>query len=86
MAALLVRDLDDEVKEKLKVISKANGRSLEAQVRHILTQEVSKIEYAWINLNESADLGTRIHGWLEGEQVDLDIPARSDPATREDLF
>jgi hypothetical protein len=50
---------------------------MEAQARYILTQEVNKIEYAWVNLEEPLDLGTKIHNWFEGEWVDLDIPPRT---------
>lgn len=38
MAQLLVRNLPEEVKERLKRRAEANGRSLEAEVRDILAQ------------------------------------------------
>lgn len=37
MAQLLVRDLDDAVKQRLRVLAARHNRSLEAEVRHILT-------------------------------------------------
>ncbi len=37
MATALVRDLDDEVYERLKTRSAGNHRSLEAELREILT-------------------------------------------------
>ncbi len=41
MAQLIVRNLDDGVKEKLKVQAKLHGRSLEAEVRAILSTVLS---------------------------------------------
>jgi plasmid stability protein len=38
MAQILVRNLDDATVERLKARAKANGRSLEAEVRCILEQ------------------------------------------------
>lgn len=37
MAQLLVRDLDDGVKQRLRVLAARHNRSLEAEARHILT-------------------------------------------------
>lgn len=41
MAQLVVRNLDDEVKERLKERANKNGRSLEAEVRYILSASVA---------------------------------------------
>lgn len=41
MAQLVVRNLDDEVKERLKQRAEKNGRSLEAEVRYILSASVA---------------------------------------------
>jgi antitoxin FitA len=38
MAQILVRDLPDDVKEKLRRNAEAHGRSLEAEVRDVLTR------------------------------------------------
>lgn len=40
MAAITVRGLDDEVHRALSRRAKAHGRSMEAEVRHILTDKV----------------------------------------------
>jgi plasmid stability protein len=40
MAALSIRDLDDEVRERLRVRAAEHGRSMEAEVRAILTDAV----------------------------------------------
>ena len=40
MKALTVRDVDEKVYERLRALAKANGRSLQSQVRMILEREV----------------------------------------------
>ena len=40
MGNLTVRNLDDRVIEGLKAAAKANERSLEGEVRHVLTRQV----------------------------------------------
>ena len=42
MGSLTVRNLNDNVIEALKVHAKANHRSLEAEVRYLLTQRVDR--------------------------------------------
>ena len=41
MAQLVVRNLEDDVKERLQARAKSKGRSLEAEVRNILTEVTS---------------------------------------------
>lgn len=41
MGSLLIRDLDDEVKARLRVRAAENGRSMEAEARALLTSAVS---------------------------------------------
>lgn len=41
MAAVSIRRLDDEVKERLRVRAAQHGRSLEAEIRAILTEAVA---------------------------------------------
>ena len=41
MAVLTIRDLDDEVRDKLRIRAAHNKRSMEAEVRAILTEAVS---------------------------------------------
>lgn len=41
MAALSIRDLDDDVREKLRVRAARHGRSMEAEVRCILAEAVA---------------------------------------------
>jgi plasmid stability protein len=40
MATLLIRNLDDAVKERLRARARANGRSLEAEAREVLAASV----------------------------------------------
>ena len=54
MAQLLVRDLPDEVKERLRRRATAHGRSLEAEVREIL----SRVEETPATADEKEGLGT----------------------------
>lgn len=43
MGNLTIRNLDDHVIEQLKVQAKQNHRSLEGEVRHLLTQRVDRL-------------------------------------------
>ena len=43
MGTLTIRNLDDHVIESLKKQAKANQRSLEGEVRHLLTQQVFRV-------------------------------------------
>lgn len=42
MANLTIRNLDDEVAKTLKAQAKAHDRSLEAELRHLLTQAAAQ--------------------------------------------
>jgi len=42
MGRIIIRNLDDDVIARLKARAQANGRSLEAEVRHVLTQAASR--------------------------------------------
>ncbi len=73
MAALSIRDLDDSVREKLRLRAAQHGRSMEAEIRAILTEAVT-------DEPPRADLFgalTERFGRLGG--VDLDLPARATP-------
>lgn len=47
MAQVLVRQLDDEVVDRLKRRAKEHGRSLQSEVRTILEDAVPDYEGAW---------------------------------------
>lgn len=71
MASITVRNLDDELKQRLRVRAAANGRSMEQEVREILR----------VTLREDGgpvrNIGTAIHDLFRPlGGVDLEIPAR----------
>lgn len=73
MADLSIRNVDDRVKQRLRVRAARHGRSMEAEVRAIL-------EDAVCDPSLSGDLFTAIverFGALGG--VDVDLPARTAP-------
>lgn len=75
MAALTIRDLDDAIRDKLRVRAAENGRSMEAEVREILADAVRPAAEgeAWL-----ARLRARFAeiGFVEPDE--LVIPPRSD--------
>ncbi len=51
MSAITVRQLPDEVKQRLRMRAAANGRSMEAEARAILTDalaEERRIDFTWV--------------------------------------
>jgi plasmid stability protein len=69
MAQLLVRNLEEDVKAKLRVLAAQHGRSMEEEVRAILRQAVAPV------VRPSGGLGTEIaalfkgNGLREGEEI-----------------
>ena len=59
MAQLIVRNLDDEVKEKLKAQAVRNGRSLEGEVRDILEMAMAELPAA--KPKDKMGLGWEMH-------------------------
>jgi antitoxin FitA len=80
MAALSIRDLDDSVKEKLRLRAARNGRSMEAEIRSILTAAATEEERPRTDLFSAL---TDRFGQLGG--VELDIPARTTPPRAADF-
>ncbi|MGD0394742.1 MAG: Arc family DNA-binding protein [Acidimicrobiales bacterium] len=71
MAAVSIRNLDDTVRERLRVRAAAHGRSMEAEMRAILIEAVREPD-------DDEDLLEALaarFGELGG--VDLDLPPRS---------
>ncbi|MGI8404377.1 MAG: FitA-like ribbon-helix-helix domain-containing protein [Thermomicrobiales bacterium] len=60
MAALTIRNLDDDVKAKLRIRAAHNGRSMEAEVREILAEAVDEAESAdaMLEVVESTNIPT----------------------------
>lgn len=71
MAAISVRDLDEDVAARLKMRAARHGRSMEAEVRAILTEAVSAGEDELPNLAQAIRERFAAVGG-----VDLEIPLR----------
>lgn len=71
MSSIIVRGLDDGVKKQLAVQAKEHGRSMEAEVRFILTKAARKPHIGVALLAAAQDIGG-----IE----ELPIPARDDVA------
>lgn len=70
MATLTIRNIDDDLKARLRVEAAQHGHSMEEEVRTILRAVLNKPRVP-------QGLGTRIHQrFLEVGGVDLDLPAR----------
>jgi plasmid stability protein len=79
MAAVSIRDLDDGVKDRLRVRAARNGRSMEAEIRAILTAAVDEPDASHGLFTELLDRFGEIGG------VELDLPARANVARAPDL-
>lgn len=71
MAALSIRDLDDAVTEKLRLRAARNGRSMEAEIRAILTTAVSDDASGTDLFSALTERFAQLGG------ADLDLPART---------
>lgn len=81
MAAVSIRDLDDTVKEKLRIRAARHGRSMEAEIRAILTAAVTEEA-------PQADLFSALtarFAQLGGLDLNLDLPERATPPRAADL-
>jgi plasmid stability protein len=71
MSTLTVRNLDSELKTRLRVRAAQNGRSMEAEAREILR--------ASLTASPRTGLGTRIHDRFAGLGLDkLEMPRRDE--------
>jgi plasmid stability protein len=66
MANTLVRDLDDAVYERLKARAAGNNRSLEAELREILTGASAQVDIATA-LVEAEAMRRRLEGRPHGD-------------------
>jgi plasmid stability protein len=71
MAAVSIRNLDDTVRERLRVRAAAHGRSMEAEMRAILVEAVREPSDDERLLEALADRFGELGG------VDLELPPRS---------
>ncbi len=71
MASITIRDLDDEVKTRLRVRASAQGRSMEEEVRLILAEAVDR------ETVPAGGLGTAIHELFKPfGGIELELPPR----------
>jgi plasmid stability protein len=68
MARLVVRQLDDDVKEKLKRRARCHGRSTEEEVREVLRNAVKS------EGGEPMGLGSRLAARFRGIGIEEEIP------------
>lgn len=72
MATLMIRDLDEAVKARLRVRAARNGRSMEAEARAILAAAVAE-------LADRRGLGSRIRQrFADVDDVDIVLPPRTE--------
>ncbi|MET8147712.1 FitA-like ribbon-helix-helix domain-containing protein [Actinoplanes sp. NPDC049668] len=71
MAALSIRDLDDSVKEKLRLRAARHGRSMEVEIRMILIAAAAEERPGCDLFSALAERFAQMAG------VDLDVPART---------
>ncbi len=71
MAAVSIRGLDERVKERIRVRAARHGRSMEAEMRAILTDAVSEPEEDRGLLGALLDRVSALGG------VELELPVRS---------
>ena len=69
MAQLVVRNLEDDVKERIRAQARKHGRSMEEEVREILR---AAVPFGRGKAEEDIPLGTWIVKQFEGIGVDLD--------------
>ena len=79
MAALSIRDLDDSVREKLRLRAARHGQSMEAEIRSILTDAVTEEP-------PESDLFTALTArFARLGGVNLDLSARTAPPRAAEL-
>jgi plasmid stability protein len=79
MAAITVRNLDDRLKERLRVRAARHGRSMESEVRAILVEAVGEP-------GDSDDLfQSMLDRFGEIGGVELDLPPRNTPVRGADF-
>lgn len=75
MAQIVVRNLDDDVKTRLKRLAARHGRSMEDEVRQILRNA------AYSGSKAKLPLGTRMAAHFAGSGLSLEVPElRGQPA------
>jgi plasmid stability protein len=78
MASISIRNLDDRVRERLRVRAAAHGRSMESEIRSILADAVHESDDAGL-FQEMLDRFGAVGG------VELELPQRATPVRAADL-
>ena len=79
MASITIRNLDDQVKEQLRIAAAHNGHSMEEEARLILGR-------ALVSIDRAGGLGSRIRSRFSASGgVELDLPSRQEKATAVDF-
>jgi plasmid stability protein len=76
MASVTIRGLDDAVKLRIQQRARDNGRSLESELRRIITQ-AADAEPGTSTTNQM-DIGSQIMELFRGNAVNLEIPMRDE--------
>lgn len=79
MAALSIRGLDDDVRERLRLRAASHGRSMEAEVRAILVDAVRD------PASEAGLFTTLLDRFGKMGGVELELPSRATPPRAADL-
>lgn len=79
MAALSIRNLDDAIKDRLRVRAARHGRSMESEARAILTRAVNEPDHPEGLIATLVDRFAAVGG------VELDLPPRSTRARGAEL-
>jgi antitoxin FitA len=79
MATLTIRDLDDDLKARLRVRAAEHGRSMESEVREILRSALTKPA-------SGPGMGTRIRRrFTDTDDLSIEPPPRNEPARAVEL-
>jgi len=79
MASITIRNLDDQLKEQLRITAAHNGHSMEEEARLILGRALATVDRA-------GGLGSRIRQrFSTSGGIELDLPSRQDKATAVDF-
>jgi len=73
MSTLTIRNLDDTLKERLRMTAAMHGRSMEEEVRTILRAVLTQVP-------AKGGLGSRVHARFAAlGGLDVELPAREEP-------
>jgi len=79
MASITIRNLDETIKEQLRITAAHNGHSMEEEARLILGRALATV-------NRSGGLGSRIRNRFSAVGgLDLELPERSEKAAAVDF-